>query len=133
MDKQSFWNGHDVHGDVKELDYIAAAEGMINLDADDIVSVLASEGENRIAVGSGSSIGDAFKDAIAKLGCSIYKVNSLLIDFCYGTKQPVVSEFSVAQSAMTDANPDLDVVWGVVCDESLGESCKVILVASVIP
>lgn len=130
MNNISNWNGYTVHGDVKELDFIAEAEGMINLDKNDIVNVLSSEGENWIAVGTGADMGDAFNEAVNNLPCKIDKVNCLLIDFCCGSKGPVMSEFSVAQNALSEANT-IDVVWGVASDESLGESSKVILVASV--
>lgn len=133
MNNTSIWNGHSVHGDVKELDYIAKATGMINLDKDDIVSVLSSEGENWVAVGAGPVFDNAFNEAINHLPCKIDKVNSLLIDFCYGSRQPIMSDFSAIQSALSDANTDLDIIWGAAIDESLGESCKVILVASVQP
>lgn len=125
MNNISTWDGYTVHGDVKELDFIAEAEGMINLDKDDIVSVLSSEGENWIAVGTGIDMGHAFNEAVNHLPCGIDKVDSLLIEFCYGTKGPIFSEFSAVQTALADA------IWGYASDESLGESRKVILVASV--
>lgn len=127
----STWKGYPVHGDAKELNFMTEAEGMINLDKDDIVSVLSSEGENWIAVGAGIDMCDAFNEAVNRLPCGIDKVDSLLIEFCYGSRQPVISEFSAAKSALSDANADLDIIWGVANDESLGESSKVILVASV--
>lgn len=133
MNKDSIWNGYTVHGDVSELDFIADAHGMINLDKDDIVSILSFTGENWIAVGIDTNIDHAFNDALNHLPCKIDKVNSLLIDFCYGSKQPVMSEFSSAISALSDANSDLNIIWGVSTDKSLGESCKIILVASVNP
>lgn len=133
MNNTSIWNGYTVHGNVKELDFISEAEGMISLDKDDIAGVLSSEAENWIAGGTGADMGHAFNEAVNHLPCKIDKVNSLLIEFCYGSRQPVISEFSVAKSALSDANAALDIIWGVANNESLGESCKVILVASVKP
>lgn len=133
MNKKSIWNGYTVHGDVRELDFIANADGMINLDKEGIVSILSSAGENWIAVGNDTDMNRAFNDAINHLPCKIDKVNSMLIDFCYGSKQPVMSDFSTAISALSDANTDPDIIWGVSTDKSLGESYKIILVASVKP
>lgn len=130
MNDISFWGGYAVRGDVKELDFIAETEGMINLDKNDIDTILSSEGENWIAVGAGIDMAQAFNEAVNHLPSGIDKVNSLLIEFCYGSKGAVMSEFSAAQTALAD-NADLDIVWGVASDELLGESCKVVLVASV--
>lgn len=130
MNDISSWGGYAVRGDVKELDFIAETEGMINLDKNDIDTILSSEGENWIAVGAGIDMAQAFNEAVNQLPSGIDKVISLLIEFCYGSKGAVMSEFSVAQTALAD-NADLDIVWGVASDELLGESCKVVLVASV--
>ena len=41
----STWGGYAVHGDVKELDRIVESTGLINLDKEDIIKVLSSDGE----------------------------------------------------------------------------------------
>lgn len=90
MNDISFWGGYAVRGDVKELDFIAETEGMINLDKNDIDTILSSEGENWIAVGAGIDMAQAFNEAVNHLPSGIDKVNSLLIEFCYGSKGAVM-------------------------------------------
>lgn len=98
MNNTSTWNGYTVHGDIKELDFIAEAEGMTCLDKNDILSILSSEGENWITVGAGTDMGHAFNEAINNLPCKIDRVNSLLINLSYGSKDLIISEFLALQN-----------------------------------
>lgn len=50
------WNGFDVHGDIKQLDHIVESSELINLDYDDILRVLSSDGENWIQLVAASSL-----------------------------------------------------------------------------
>lgn len=126
----SNWNGYDVYGDIKELDAIVESNGFINLDKDDVIGVLSAEGENWITTGTDSKVEEAFTKAINELPYSIDKIKSLLISFHCGKRQPNMTEISVVPSALSEANPDIDVRWGITNDDSLGESFKVVIVAS---
>lgn len=46
------WNGYAVHGDVKELDAIVESTGFIELDKEDVVSILSADGENCVISGT---------------------------------------------------------------------------------
>ena len=127
----SEWNGYPVHGDVKELDRIVEYDHFINLDQDDIINVLSAEGNNFLLSAVNANLGDAFNDAINNLPCEIYKVNQLLIDFRCGNKQPKMSELSSVTATLSEANPGSAVKWGISSDETLGDSYKVVLLASV--
>ena len=129
--KISNWNGYPVHGDTKELDSIVESDGLINLDKADIVSVLSAEGESHVTTGVNVNLGEAFKEAINSLPCSIDKVSNLLIDFRCGTRQPDMAELTTATGSLSEANTDIEITWGMSSDSSLGETCKVVLVASV--
>lgn len=131
MNEISVWNGYPVHGDVKELDRIVESEGFINLEKDDIITVLSAAGESYVASGVNANLGEAFNEAVKKLPCEIDKVGTLLIEFRYGSKQPIMSEFTAIHIALCDACTNIEVVWGVASDKSLGESNKVVLLASV--
>lgn len=89
------WNGYDVHGDVKELDAIVESTGFIELDKEDVVSILSADGENCVISGTGNEMDEAFNNAIDSLPSSI------------------------------------EIRWGISNDESLGDTCKVVLVASI--
>ena len=60
MDTQEFqdWNGFKVKGDTAELDAVINNPGFINLDLRDIETTFHGEGENRVIVATGSTVGD---------------------------------------------------------------------------
>ena len=70
------WNGYAVHGDVKELDAIVESTGFIELDKEDVVSILSADGENCVISGTGNEMDEAFNNAIDSLPSSIDKVNN---------------------------------------------------------
>lgn len=126
----SNWNGYAVHGDVKELDVIVETQGYINLDKDDVHEVLSAEGDNWVATGTDKQIAEAFTKALNNLPFPVDKINSLLISFRCGDKQPVVTEFSLIPQILSKANHSIDVKWGMAKDDNMIDSFKVILVAS---
>ena len=127
----STWNGYPVHGNIKELDRIIESEGIITLDKDDIVNLLSAEGESHVTSGVDANLGEAFNEAVNALPCKVDKVEELLIDFRFGNKQPEMSELSSITDTLSETNPDINIMWGITSDESLGDSCKVVLVAAV--
>jgi len=127
----SIWNGYPVHGDSKELEGIIESESLITLDKDDVVNVLSTEGESYVTSGVNADLGEAFNEAVNALPCKVDKVDELLIDFRFGNRQPDMSEFSSITDSLSGANPDINIMWGITSDESLGDSYKVVLVASV--
>lgn len=126
----SNWNGYDVYGDIGELDAIVESTGLINLDKDDVIGVLSAEGESRVTTGTDNHIDEAFTKAINELPYPFDKINSLLISFHYGILQPNMTDMSKITSVLSKACHNMDVKWGMAKDESLGNSFKVILVAS---
>lgn len=128
--EHSNWNDYDVHGDIKELDAIVESTGFINLDKDDVLGILSAEGENCVTTGMGDHIDEAFTKAIHELPYSLDKITDLLISFRCGNLQPNMTDISRITSVLTKANLDMDVIWGIAKDETLGDSFKVILVAS---
>lgn len=129
--EHSNWNGYDVYGDIGELDAIVESTGLINLDKDDVIGVLSAEGENYVATGTDNRIDESFTKAINELPYSIDKITNLLISFRCGNLQPNMADISKIPSFLSDGNPDMDVKWGIAKDDTLGDSFKVTLVASV--
>ena len=127
----SIWNGYPVHGDIKELDRIIESEGLITLDKDDVASVLSTEGESYVTSGVNADLGEAFNEAVNALPCKVDKVDELLVDFRFGNRQPEMSGLSSITDTLSEVNPDINIMWGISSDESLGDSYKVVLVASV--
>lgn len=128
--EHSNWNGYNVYGDITELDAIVESTGFINLDKDDIMGVLSADGENCVTTGTDNHIDDAFTKAINRQPYSIDRINSLLISFRCGNLQPNMADISKIPSFLSDANPYMDVKWGIAKDDTLSDSFKVILVAS---
>ena len=127
----STWNGYPVHGNIKELDRIIESEGIITLDKDDIVNLLSAEGESHVTSGVDANLGEAFNEAVNALPCKVDKVDELLVDFRFGNRQPEMSGLSSITDTLSEVNPDINIMWGITSDESLGDSCKVVLVAAV--
>lgn len=127
----TIWNGYPVHGDIEELDRIVEAEGLITLDKDDVVNVLSTEGESYVTSGVNASLGKAFNEAVNALPCKVDKVEELLIELRFCNRQPKMSELSSITDTLSGINPDINIMWGISSDESLGDSYKVVLVASV--
>lgn len=126
----TIWTGYPVHGDIKELDRIIESESLITLDKDDVVNVLSTEGESYVTSGVNADLGEAFNEAVNALPCKVDKVEELLIDFRFGNRQPKMSELSSITGKLSGINPDINIMWGITSDESLGDSYKVVLVAS---
>lgn len=128
--ENSNWKGYDVDGDIRELDAIVESTGFINLDKDDVIEVLSAEGENCVTTGTDNGIDKAFTKAVNGLPYTPDKINSLLISFHCGDRQPDMKEISKIPAFLSEANSDIDVKWGIAKDDTLGDSFKVILVAS---
>lgn len=127
---QTIWNGYPVHGAAKELDNIVESTGFIPLAKEDIIEVLSADGENYVVTGVNANISSAFSEAVDNLPCKMDNVNTLLIDFFCGRKQPDVSDLSAITGSLADASKDMSVKWGIASDESLGDAFKVVVVAS---
>lgn len=128
--EHSNWKGYDVDGDIRELDAIVESTGFINLDKDDVIEVLSAEGGNCVTTGTDNSIDKAFTKAVNGLPYTPDKINSLLISFHCGDRQPDMTELSKIPAFLSEVNPDIDVKWSIAKDDTLGDSFKVILVAS---
>lgn len=124
------WNGYSVHGDVRELDAIMETNGPINLDKDDIVSVLSSEGENWVTAASDARIDEAYSKAVHSLPFTIDKIHKVLIDFRFGLNKPSMAEMSKVTFAISKLTKGVEIKWGMSSDETLGETFKVVLLAS---
>lgn len=131
MSIKSIWNGYTVHGDAEELDLMADETGMVNLDNDNIIHVLSDGGESYVTTGVSANISEALREAVDKLPYNIDKVNKMLVNFRCGVKPPAVTDFTAISASLSEAGPDLEFVWGLTSDESLGETYNVVLVVSI--
>ena len=93
--------------------------------------MLSTEGESYVTSGVNADLGEAFNEAVNALPCKVDKVDELLVDFRFGNRQPEMSGLSSITDTLSEVNPDINIMWGISSDESLGDSYKVVLVASV--
>lgn len=126
----SIWNGYPIYGDIKELDSIVESTGIINLDKNDIVSVLSAEGDNIVVTGISTSLKDAYNQAVSNLPCEISSINAMLMNLSVCKKPVLMADMPKFGHLVEGMRSPADFLWGVTSDESLGESYKVVLVAS---
>ena len=121
----SIWNGYPVHGDIKELDRIIEWGGVSQ---NYIFNLLSAEGESYVTSGVNARLVEAFNEAVNALPCKVDKVEELLIVLRWGNPQTDTCE---QLSSIYDMLSDIKSVWDVSVNESFGNSCRVVLVASV--
>ncbi|MDE5957208.1 MAG: hypothetical protein K2G78_02745 [Muribaculaceae bacterium] len=121
----SIWNGYPVHGDIKELDRIIEWGGVSQ---NYIFNLLSAEGESYVTSGVNARLVEAFNEAVNALPCKVDKVEELLIVLRWGNPQTDTCE---QLSSIYNMLSDIKSVWDVSANESFGNSCRVVLVASV--
>lgn len=126
----STWNNYPVYGNAAELDVIADSNDVMNIDRGDIIGVLSAGYTNRIATGTGATLGEAFDAAVDALPYPLAKVKKLIISIQYGDKQFKMSELSKITEALSDADSDLDMVLGVTTVQLPDAPFKVVLLAA---
>ncbi|MDE6303894.1 MAG: cell division protein FtsZ [Paramuribaculum sp.] len=118
---------------------IITSDGYMNLDFHDVDTTLRNggaaiissgfgEGENRVT----KAIEDALNSPLLK-NRDIETSKRLLFNIYYSTKAEQAFKMSEAQE-ITDfvsrINPDVDVIWGVCFDDSLGEKVRITILAA---
>lgn len=128
--KLSTWNNYPVYGNAAELDVIVESENIISLDRYDIIRVLSAGYTNRITTGTGATFGEAFDAAVNALPYPLAKAKKLIISIQCGDKQVKMGELSKMSEALSDAEPNLDVVWGFTAVQLPNATIKVVLLAA---
>lgn len=117
---------------------IITADGFINLDFRDVNTTLRNggaavistgygEGENRVS----KAIDDALHSPLLR-NCNVYGSKKLLFNLYFSRKSK--DPFSMSEvdgfRKFTSSISDVDVVWGVAFDDSLGEKVKITILAA---
>lgn len=114
-------------------------DGYMNLDFEDVDTTLRNggaaiissgygEGENRVTL----AIKDALNSPLLK-NRDILSSKSLLFNIYYSRKAQTTFKMSEAQEItdfVSGINPDVDVIWGVAFDDSLGEKVRITILAA---
>ncbi|MFI3239404.1 MAG: cell division protein FtsZ [Bacteroidales bacterium] len=123
----------------RSISELITTNGIINLDFNDVnttlrdggVAIISSgygEGEGRVT----SAIKDALNSPLLK-NRDVYGSKKVLFNlyFSRNAKEPfVMAEASELTEFMCNFSPEVDVIWGVGCDDSLGDKVKITILAA---
>lgn len=118
---------------------LITADGYMNLDFEDVDTTLRNGGAAIISSGYGEGEGrvtKAIKDALNSpllKNRDIFTSKSLLFNIYYSRnaeKQFKMSEAQEITDFVSGINSDVDVIWGVAFDESLGEKVRITILAA---
>ena len=121
----------------KSISELITVGGDINLDFRDIETTMRGGGGAIMAMGRAKGEHRVEKAIINALdspllyGSDISKAKKILFNIYTGEKNPLfVSEMQEIDAFMDELNPDIDVIWGISDDNSLGEDAKVTILAT---
>lgn len=121
----------------KSISELITIEGDINLDFKDVESTMRSGGGAIMAMGRASGerrVEKAIVDALDSpllYGNDISKAKRLLFNIYTSEKSPLhVNEMNEVDAFMDGLNPEIEVIWGVSDDDTLGEDAKVTILAT---
>ena len=121
----------------KSISEIITIRGIINRDFCDVQTVMKDGGDAIMSVGYASGenrIGKAFVEALKSPllnNVEIEKAKRMLyIIYSSDEHQVAISELNEIRFFMNDLAEDIEVLWGVYRDNSLGEQVKVALIAT---
>lgn len=123
----------------RSISELITTEGRINLDFNDVNTTLRDGGVAVISTGYGEgdmritkSIEDALNSPLLK-NRDVYSSKNILVNIYYSrnAENPFkMSELNDMSRFMTNFNPEVDVIWGVGYDDSLGEKVKTTILAA---
>lgn len=123
----------------RSISELITCEGRINLDFNDVKTTLENGGVAIISSGYGEgerrmtkAIEDALNSPLLK-NRDVYGSKRILVNIYFSREAQtkfVMSEVDEMREFMCNFAPEVDVIWGVAFDESLGEKVKVTILAS---
>ncbi len=123
----------------RSISELITSEGKINLDFNDVNTTLRDGGVAIISSGYGEgdrrvtkAIEDALNSPLLK-NRDVYGSKRILVNIYFdpSAKQPfVMDEMKELHEFMSNFAPEVDVIWGVAFDDSLGEKIKITILAS---
>ena len=120
---------------IKGISDLIQIPGLINLDFDDVKTIMTEQGEALMGIGVGEGenrAADAAKMAINSplLETSIDGAKGILLNIS-GSSDLSIFEVNEAAEIISDAaDPDANIIFGSVIDESLGDKVQITVVAT---
>lgn len=136
--KESFRRADEILSNAtKSISELITIEGDINLDFCDVETTMRGGGGAIMAIGRASGehrVERALIDALDSpllFGNDIGKAKRILMNIYTSEQSPLlVSEMSEIDDFMNELHPNIEVIWGVSDDNSLGEDAKVTILAT---
>lgn len=122
---------------IKGMTEIVTKPGLVNLDYNDLKTIMQSGGRAMIGLGESSAGGDqraseAIEEAINSplLDVDISGADGVLINVTGGSDMSVHEAELVAEHVEKRVSPDAKIIWGCTVDQTLDNKIKVMLVAT---
>lgn len=121
----------------KSISDIITKTGYINLDFADVKKTLINSGVALISTGDAKGEGrvtEAIRNATASPLLQDNKITNakrLLFELCFSESNPVsMAEIGELTSFVDGLSKDIDVIWGAMVDNTLGDNCRIIVLAA---
>lgn len=121
----------------KSISDIINIQGYINLDFADVSTTLRNGGVALISTGTASGENRLSKAIDAAINSPLLQDNKindakhLLFELCFSHDNPIsMSEISEMNQFVDSLNSDIEVIWGAMYDDTLGDDVRIILLAS---
>lgn len=136
--KEAFKRADDIVGNAtKSISELITLYGTINLDFRDVQATMTGGGGAIMAIGRASGehrVEKAFINALDSpllYGNDISRAKRVLFNIYTSSESPlVVRETSEVDSFMEELDPNIEVIWGISDDDTLGEDAKVTILAT---
>ena len=112
---------------------LIAIPGVINLDLDDMKSVMKNSGTCVVGIGTDHGAAEAARKAVgfAFLGENARKATKVLINVTGAEDNINMFEVNEATTIIQEAvSPSADIIWGASADDKLGDTVNVVLIAT---
>lgn len=120
---------------VQGISDLIAIPGLVNLDFADVKTIMLNQGMAHMGVGSASGENraeDAAKEAIQSplLETSIEGANGVIINITGGVDVGLHEANIAAELVQRSADPEANIIFGTVTDESLGDEIVITVIAT---
>ena len=136
-DDQLFIKANEfVYNIIKCISDLISTPGLINLDFDDVKSLLSNAGTAIVGAGVGTGKNAAVKAAEKAINSPIVKdkikeVKGVLLNVIGSEEKLSMFEVNEAAQTISDAtNNSANIIWGAAVDNTLGDAVKVVIVAA---
>lgn len=136
--KEAFQRANDIlKNATKSISELITVNGDINLDFRDVEATMRRGGGAIMAIGRASGehrVQDAILDALNSpllYGSDISKAKKILFNIYTGSEGPLfVDEMNQIDAFMETLDPNIEVIWGINDDDTIGADAKVTILAT---